>query len=145
MTVGELSRKTGVSVKTLRQYTDWGLIYTIGRSTANYRLFDNDALWCVQWIGMLRGLGLTVAEIRELAETFPERNGGPIGPRLAERLRVSRARIHTRMAELQRALARIDEFEAVHRSELEGESSSWADDPRVRCGVSSSAGLAGEA
>lgn len=32
MTVGELSRRTGVPIKTLRQYTDWGLIYTIGRS-----------------------------------------------------------------------------------------------------------------
>ncbi|GAA3137054.1 hypothetical protein JOF29_000040 [Kribbella aluminosa] len=44
MTVGELSRRTAVPVKTLREYTDLGLIYTIGRSPANYRLFDADAL-----------------------------------------------------------------------------------------------------
>jgi predicted site-specific integrase-resolvase len=43
MTVGDLSRRTGVAVKTLRQYTDWGLIYTVGRSATNYRLFDADA------------------------------------------------------------------------------------------------------
>ncbi|NEE02611.1 MerR family transcriptional regulator [Phytoactinopolyspora halotolerans] len=133
MTVGELSRQTGVPIKTLRQYTDWGLVYTIGRSATNYRLYDSDALWCVQWIGTLRGLGLTVAEIRELARTFPERNGGPIGPRLAERLQVSRDRIHARIAELQQTLARIDEFEAAHQAELAGESRCWADDPR--CGV----------
>lgn len=133
MTVGELSRQTGVPIKTLRQYTDWGLIYTVGRSEANYRLFDSDALWCVQWIGTLRSLGLTVAEIRELAAAFPEGTGGPVGPRLADRLRVSRGRIQARIAEFQRALGRIDEFESVHQSELAGEIRCWADDPR--CGV----------
>ncbi|MBT2478495.1 TetR family transcriptional regulator [Streptomyces sp. ISL-94] len=58
MTVGELSQRTGVPVKTLRECTDLGLIYTLGRSQAGYRLFDAEALWCVRWIGELRGLGL---------------------------------------------------------------------------------------
>ena len=31
MTVGGLSRCTGVPVKTLREYEDMGLIYTVGR------------------------------------------------------------------------------------------------------------------
>ncbi len=63
MTVGELSRRTGVPIKTLRMYADWGLVYTVGRSATNYRLFDSDALWCVRLIYELRALGLTVAEI----------------------------------------------------------------------------------
>jgi DNA-binding transcriptional MerR regulator len=66
MTVGELSRHTGVTVKALRTYTDWGLIYTAGRSPANYRLYDSDAQGCVHLIGELRGLGLTLAQIRDL-------------------------------------------------------------------------------
>ena len=36
MTVGELSRYTGVPPKALRAYTDWGLIDTAGRSPAGY-------------------------------------------------------------------------------------------------------------
>jgi DNA-binding transcriptional MerR regulator len=32
MTIGTLSRRTGVPVKTLRTYEDLGLIYTAGRS-----------------------------------------------------------------------------------------------------------------
>lgn len=44
MTVGELSRRTDVPIKALREYTDGGLIYTVGRSATNYRLFGNDAL-----------------------------------------------------------------------------------------------------
>jgi DNA-binding transcriptional MerR regulator len=65
MTVGELSRITGVPVKALRQYADWRLVYTIGRSPTGYRLFDADALWCVRMIDHLRGLGLTLAETRD--------------------------------------------------------------------------------
>lgn len=43
MTIGGLSRQTGVPVKTLREYEDLGLIYTVGRSAGNYRLFDAEA------------------------------------------------------------------------------------------------------
>jgi MerR family copper efflux transcriptional regulator len=50
MTVGELSRRSGVPVKALRDYTDWGLIETLGRSAGNYRLYTSDALWCVDAI-----------------------------------------------------------------------------------------------
>jgi len=42
MTIGDLSRRTGVPVKTLRKYEDMGLICTAGRSPGNYRLFDED-------------------------------------------------------------------------------------------------------
>ena len=43
MTIGALSRRTGVPVKTLREYEDLGLIYTMGRSAGNYRLFEDEA------------------------------------------------------------------------------------------------------
>lgn len=70
MTVGTLSRRTGVPVKLLREYEDAGLIYTAGRSEGNYRLFDDEALWCVEVITSMRGLGLTLAEIRELTDIY---------------------------------------------------------------------------
>jgi MerR family copper efflux transcriptional regulator len=44
MTVGELSRRTGVSAKALREYTDIGLVHSLGRSSFNYRLYTADAL-----------------------------------------------------------------------------------------------------
>lgn len=93
MTVGEMSRRTGVPIKNLREYTDTGLIYTVGRSPSNYRLYDVDALWCVRWIGKLRGLGLTLAEIRELTAAHARRS---FGPQLAERLHASRQRLQAR-------------------------------------------------
>lgn len=129
MTVGELSRRTDVSIKNLRQYTDWGLIYSVGRSSTGYRLFDSDALWCVNQIGQLRGLGLTLAEIRELGHR--RRAGQPLGPLLAEQLRVSKARVEARIAELRQTLDRIDTYAATHRAELADPADvCWAGDPR---------------
>lgn len=121
MTVGELSHRTGVSVKALREYTDWGLIYTRGRSGANYRLYDDGALGCVQAITQMRGLGLTLAEIRWLASHYPDQNGQLIGPRLAQRLRDARARVEAQIARLEQTRHRIDAFEAAHGHELAGQ------------------------
>jgi MerR family copper efflux transcriptional regulator len=73
MTIGSLSRRTGVPVKALRAYEDAGLVCSVGRSAGNYRLFDEEALWCVAVVGALRGLGLTLAEIRELGGSYLRR------------------------------------------------------------------------
>lgn len=132
MTVGELSRRTGVSVKALREYTDLGLIHTLGRSPANYRMFDADALWCVRWIGELRGLGLTVAEIRDLTTAGHD---GAAGPRLAELLHRSRERLHQRIAAQRRMLRRIGDFESEHRAELTAGEVCCAGDPRCASGA----------
>jgi MerR family copper efflux transcriptional regulator len=120
MTVGELSRRTGVSIRALRDYTDWGLIYTRGRSGANYRLYDDEALLCVQAITELRGRGLTLAEIRWLAARYPDQSGQLIGPLLAPRLRAARARIEAQITRLEQTRRRLDAFEAVHDGALAG-------------------------
>ena len=84
MTIGQLARQTGVSIKTLREYEHLGLIYTLGRGENNYRLFNDEALWCVQVIGILRSLGLTLKEIQEISAFYCQRSGELAGPRLAE-------------------------------------------------------------
>ncbi len=53
MTVGELARRTGLSIKAIRQYEELGLIYSAGRSEGGYRLFDESALWCAEVISTL--------------------------------------------------------------------------------------------
>lgn len=134
MTVGELARRTGMRVKALREYEDMGLVYTVGRSAGGYRLFDESAQWCVGVIRTLRSLGLTVAEIREIAGIYLMQPGQHIGGHVAKRLHSARARIDTRIAALQELRRRIDEFETAHQAELAG----WggadfrAEDPRSR-------------
>jgi DNA-binding transcriptional MerR regulator len=132
MTIGSLSRRTGVPVKTLRSYEDLGLIYTVGRSPGNYRLFGEEALWCVGVVGTLRSLGLTLAEISELAATYLHRPDAPAGQLLAALLRDVRARTQDRIGDLQQLLARIDEYESSHADVLTGRLDLHGQDPRFR-------------
>src|SRR6266581_2566135 len=118
MTIGALSRRTGVPVKALREYEDLGLIYTVGRSAGNYRLFDEEALWCVGVIATLRGLGMTLAEIEDLAASYLQRTGEPIGPRLAEVLDAVRVRTENRIAELRDMLRRIGDYQSQFADQL---------------------------
>jgi MerR family copper efflux transcriptional regulator len=80
LTIGQLSRRTGVPIKVLRDYEDLGFLYTLGRSESNYRLFGEEALWCVQVIQGLRSLGLTLKEIQALVTCYLERSGAPARP-----------------------------------------------------------------
>jgi MerR family copper efflux transcriptional regulator len=130
MTVGALSRRTGVPVKALREYERMGLIYTVGRSAGNYRLFGEEALWCVGVVGGLREMGLTLAEIQDLATEYLRPRSEPIGPRLAAILQAVRARTERRIAELQLRLERIRQFEAQRAAELAGAADLGAEDPR---------------
>jgi DNA-binding transcriptional MerR regulator len=134
MTIGALSRRSGVPVKVLREYEDLGLIYTVGRSAGNYRLFGDEALWCVGVVGGLRSLGLTLAEIQALAKEYLARTGDPVGPRLAEILGAVRARTLCRISELNQLLERIDRFTAVRAAELAGRADFETDDPRSSAG-----------
>jgi MerR family transcriptional regulator, copper efflux regulator len=132
MTVGELARRTGMSAKAIRQFEGLGLIYSAGRSEANYRLFDESAIWCVQVIGSLRSLGLTIKEIQRLAAVYLDRPGEPIGPQLAALLDRAEQRIEQRRAELDLIQRRIREFRAANRAALAGRSDLTGDPRRQR-------------
>jgi MerR family transcriptional regulator, copper efflux regulator len=122
MTIGELARRTGMSPKAIREFEGMGLIYSAGRSEANYRLFDESAIWCVQVIDNLRALGLTIKQIQQLAAVYLDRPDEPIGPRLAELLNQTEHRIEQRRAQLDAIQRRIGAFRAANEAALAGES-----------------------
>jgi MerR family transcriptional regulator, copper efflux regulator len=132
MTIGHLARRTGVPIKTLREYEQRGLLYTLGRSASNYRLFDEAAVWCVDLIRALRALGLTLTDIQALTALYLERPSEPIGPPLGARLQAALQRTEARIAELQALRQRIRDFQAAHAAELAGEAevAVLAADPR---------------
>jgi DNA-binding transcriptional MerR regulator len=112
MTIGQLSRRTGVPIKVLRDYDGLGFVYTLGRSTSNYRLFGDEAVWCVQVVQGLRSLGLTLREIRALLTRYGERPDVPISALLDGHLAQALARVEARIATLQALHQRILEFQA---------------------------------
>ncbi len=110
MTVGELARRSGLSPKTIWELEARGLIYAVGRSEGNYRLFDESALWCTRTITELRGLGLTLAEIERLRDSYTAGPDQPIESLFNQMLDDVRGRLTTRIEELTAMVARIDAF-----------------------------------
>lgn len=66
--IGELSRLTGLPVKTIRYYSDVGLVPEADRSGANYRRYDHASLVRLEFVRTLRELGLDIATIRRVLD-----------------------------------------------------------------------------
>jgi len=113
MTIGQLSRRTAVSIKTLRDYERLGFLYTLGRSAGNYRLFGDEALWCVQVIGGLRSLGLTLKEIKLITSQYTAHPEEPIEELVGKQISQALARVEARIAHLQTLRQRILDFGAA--------------------------------
>jgi DNA-binding transcriptional MerR regulator len=111
MTIGQLSRRTGVPIKILREYEHLGFLYTLGRSAGNYRLFGEETMWCVQVVQSLRSLGLTLKEIQTLTVHYTEWPSEPIEPLLREHLTQVLARIEARIASLEALRRRVLDFQ----------------------------------
>lgn len=66
LSIGDLSRRTGVKVPTVRYYEDVGLMPAPPRSEGKQRRYDRDAVARLNFIRHARELGFEVEAIREL-------------------------------------------------------------------------------
>ena len=74
-TIGQLSRRTGLPVRTIRFWSDSELIPPTTRSAGNYRLYDAAALGRLELVRTLRELGIdldTVHQVLSKATTVAE-------------------------------------------------------------------------
>jgi DNA-binding transcriptional MerR regulator len=65
-TIDELARAAGLTVKTVRYWSDQGLVPPDHRSPAGYRLYGPDALMRLDLVRTLRDLGVGLATIRKV-------------------------------------------------------------------------------
>jgi DNA-binding transcriptional MerR regulator len=65
MQIGQISKKTGVSIDTIRFYERNGLIRVPARSEGGFRLYSSDDLSALQFIRSLQTLGFSLNEVRE--------------------------------------------------------------------------------
>ncbi|TLQ43111.1 MerR family transcriptional regulator [Streptomyces marianii] len=68
LTIGELAERAGVTVKTVRFYSDRGLLPESGRSAGGHRRYGPEALDRLRLIRSLRGLDLPVSEVGRVLE-----------------------------------------------------------------------------
>ncbi|MFE2322959.1 MerR family transcriptional regulator [Streptomyces sp. NPDC059385] len=66
--IGELSRRTGLPVRTIRFYSDAGLVAPTTRSPAGYRLYGLDALLRLELLRTLRELGIDLPTVRRVLD-----------------------------------------------------------------------------
>ena len=68
MTIGELARRGGVADSTVRFYERKGLLLPSGRTRANYRVYDPEAVSRLQFIRSAQASGLSLQDIQTLLE-----------------------------------------------------------------------------
>jgi DNA-binding transcriptional MerR regulator len=72
ITVGALAARTGLTVRTLHHYDAIGLLKPSGRTEAGYRLYTERDILRLEQIVLLRGIGLSLAEITGVLAGSPE-------------------------------------------------------------------------
>ena len=90
MTIGEVARRSGFTIKALRFYERQGLLPPTGRSAGRYRLYCETDLHRLEFIRGAKALGLALNAIRELVVAAREQARGMARPQL---LRVLEERI----------------------------------------------------
>ena len=67
--IGDVSARSGLTVKTVRFYCDEGLIQPAGRSDGGFRLFGPDVFAELTFIRTLRALDIPLPEVRQILES----------------------------------------------------------------------------
>ncbi|MFI5657609.1 MerR family transcriptional regulator [Streptomyces sp. NPDC051684] len=66
LTIGQLARRTGLTVRTIRFWSDEGVLHPVTRSEGGYRLYDAESVARLELIHTLRELGLGLDDVRKI-------------------------------------------------------------------------------
>ena len=120
--IGELARRAGVTAKAIRFYERKRILPPAKRAANGYRLYGEDAAEMLRFIKQASGLGLTLAEIKDI---FVIRQGGrPPCTHVHQLLRDKADELDRKLKDL------VDVRERIRRS-----LSSWSRRPQTRAPV----------
>jgi DNA-binding transcriptional MerR regulator len=115
--IGQVSVSSGLPVKTIRYYADFGLLSPhISRNVSGYRLFSPSVINRLNFIKRSQSLGLNLKGIKEILTVHDE---GKIPCGVAKQLLVDK---------LENIQNKIEEL-TILQSELKGILSGWQDSP----------------
>lgn len=108
MKIGELARKAGVNVQTVRYYEKRGLLPEPERLESGYRAYTLASLERLQFIRRSQELGFTLAEIEELLalRTDPRTTAGEVKERAESKIADVEQRIED-LRQIQHALKHL--------------------------------------
>ncbi len=79
--IGEVARRTGVTLRTVRYYQSLGLIQAATRTRGGLHLYRSEALDRIRFIRDLRSLNLSLAMIRRIFDRHQDARTGAEGAR----------------------------------------------------------------
>jgi Cu(I)-responsive transcriptional regulator len=74
LSIGELAKRTGTKVETIRYYERIGLLANPARTEGNYRSYDSVQLGRLSFIRRARDLGFSIDQLRELLDLADPRD-----------------------------------------------------------------------
>jgi DNA-binding transcriptional MerR regulator len=99
--IGEVSKKLGITPRTIRYYEEFGLLDPPLRIENGIRLYSNEDIRRIKFILKLKELGLTLKEMLELADIYNQHKQSLIiMPKLIEILDDHIDKIDSRIAKL---------------------------------------------
>ncbi|WP_406287982.1 MerR family transcriptional regulator [Embleya sp. NBC_00896] len=114
--IGDLARRTGLTVKAIRFYSDRGIVPPTDRSPAGYRRYGVDAVARLDLVRTLRDLGLDLPTIRKVVDrevSLPE-VAAAHADALAVRIRTLRLR-HAVLTAVAERGSTPEEMELMHK------------------------------
>ena len=114
--IGDLARRTGLTVKAIRFYSDRGIVPPTDRSPAGYRRYGDDAVARLELVRTLRDLGLDLPTIRRVVDrevSLPE-VAAVHAEALAGQIRTLRLRRAVLTAAAERG-STAEELEVMHK------------------------------
>lgn len=108
MRIGEVSDRTGLSLRTIRHYGEIGLVVPSDRSPGGFRFYTEADVARLELVKSLRPLDLSLDQIRELVETMDSAAGatdpdeiGAVAARLAMYRALAESRVETLRSQIQ--------------------------------------------
>jgi MerR family mercuric resistance operon transcriptional regulator len=111
LTIGELARRCGTSVDTIRYYERERLLPRPQRSPSRFRLYEPAAVARLRFIRQAKGLGFSLDEVRELLALRVDRSKTCGDVRTRARAKI--AEIQARIDDLARMKAALDRLAAT--------------------------------
>ncbi|MEU8621325.1 MerR family transcriptional regulator [Streptomyces sp. NPDC048623] len=128
MKIGEVAARTELSLRTIRQYEDSGLVVPSASSEGGFPLYTDADVARLMVVRRMKPLGFTLDETRELLDAVdrlsadlpdtPTELDPPVRAALVSRVHRYEQAAAERVAELRAQLARAEEFANSLRARL---------------------------
>ena len=112
LSIGVVSRVTGLTVKSIRFYEDAGLIPRPKRTDSGYRHFSPDDVRRLRLLRQMRLLGLPLSEIKPVVAKALSADCGTFAVELTGALDEQKEIIARRIAELEETRGQLEELTA---------------------------------